>query len=329
MKITETKYKNIDAIRMESQSIAVTMLPGSGAKIQSIFDKKAGKEILFQSYRPDFRMADYGDPFPWGDMSGFDEVFPTIDECFYPSGPWKGTYIPDHGEVWTLPWDCRIEDERIKFRVHGIKFPYSLEKTVEFIRDDCFRMSYRVENLSCFDLYSIWCPHPFFKVDEPTTHVILPPSVKEVISTCGLDNKLGAYGRIHSWPVTNLEDGTPYDISDVKDPPYPEKCEKFYAVQTPEEGWCALHNTITGYAVGLSYPVEQLPYLGVWEGIIDGMYVTALEPVTGSLDRLDLAVLAGKAGMIPARGTVEWYLNITLGVVEQISRISKEGEIFS
>ncbi|NMB57761.1 MAG: hypothetical protein GYA12_01220, partial [Chloroflexi bacterium] len=45
--------------------------------------------------------------------------------------------------------------------------------------------------------------------------------------------------------------------------------------------------------------------------------------------RLDLAVLAGKAGMIPARGTVEWYLNITLGVVEQISRISKEGEIFS
>lgn len=327
--ITETNHKNVNAIRMESQSIAVTMLPGSGAKIQSIFDKITGKEILFQSNRPDFRMASYGDPFPRGDMSGFDEVFPTIDECFYPSGPWKGTWIPDHGEIWALPWDFRIESDRVKFCVHGIKFPYRMEKTVEFLRDDCFRMSYRVENLSGFDLYSIWCPHPFFKVDEPSTHVILPPSVKEVISTCGLENRLGAYGSIHSWPVTVLKDGTPYDISDVKDPPYPEKCEKFYAVQTPEEGWCALHNLKTGYTVGLSYPIEQLPYLGVWEGIIDGTYVTALEPVTGALDRLDLAMLAGKAGMIPARETVEWYLNITLGTVGQISRISPEGEIFS
>ncbi len=327
--ITETKHKNVNAIRMESQSIAVTLLPGSGAKVQSIFDKKAGREILLQSDRPDFRMAAYGDPFPRGDLSGFDEVFPTIDECFYPSGPWKGTLIPDHGEVWALPWDFSIEGDRVRLWVNGIKFPYRLEKTVEFIRDDCFRMSYRVENLSCFDLYSIWCPHPFFKVEDPSTHVILPPSVKQVISTCPLENKLGAYGSIHSWPITRLENGSSYDISDVKDPPYPEKCEKFYSVQTPEEGWCALQNRISGYTVGLSYPVSQLPYLGVWEGIIDDTYVTALEPVTGALDRLDLAILAGKAGFIQAGSSVEWYLNITLGYAGDIQLITPDGLIIS
>jgi galactose mutarotase-like enzyme len=327
--ISRTTHKNIDAIRMESPDIVVTMIPESGAKIQSIFDKRAKKEILFQSDRPEFRRASYGDRFPQGDMSGIDEVFPTIDECFYPSGPWKGTWIPDHGEVWALPWDCRIEDDRIRFAVHGIKFPYRMEKTVEFIREDCFHMSYRVENLSCFDLYSIWCPHPFFKVEEPATHVILPPSVKQVISTCPLENKLGNYGSIHHWPVTQLEDGSVYDISDVMDPPYAEKCEKFYAMQIPDEGWCALHNSNTGYTVGLSYPVEKLPYLGVWEGLIDGTNVTALEPVTGAMDLLNIAMLAGKAGLIPAGSCVEWYLNITLGITESILRITNDGLIIT
>lgn len=327
--IAETTHKNVNAIRMESQSIAVTMLPGSGAKVQSIFDKRAGKEILLQSDRPDYRAASYGDPFPRGDMSGFDEVFPTIDECFYPAGPWKGTLIPDHGEVWALPWDCRIDGDRVKFSVHGIRFPYRLEKTVEFLRDDCFRMSYWVENLSCFDLYSIWCPHPFFKVEDLSTHVILPPSVRDVISTCPLENKLESYGSIHTWPIARLKDGSLYDISDVKDPPYPGKCEKFYALQTPEEGWCALQNKRSGYTVGLSYPVNQLPYLGVWEGIIDDTYVTALEPVTGALDRLDLAMLAGKAGLLQAGSSVEWYLNITLGYAGDIQSITPDGQIIS
>lgn len=324
--ITRTRYKNIDAIRMETQSTAVTLIPESGAKIQSIFDKRAGKEILFQSDRPDFRRASYGDRFPQGDMSGFDEVFPTIDECFYPSGPWKGTWIPDHGEVWALPWDCQVEGETVRMHVNGIKFPYHLEKNVEFLRENCLRLTYSLENQSVFDMHSIWCPHPYFIAGEGS-HVILPPSVKQVISTCGLENKLGAYGSIHNWPVTRLEDGSPYDISDVTYPLYDGKCEKFYSVLPPEEGWCALQNKQTGYTIGLSYPVEKLPYLGVWEGIVDGTCIAALEPVTGALDRLDVAILAGKAGTVKAKTTVTWFLNITLDEAGEIRTISPDGEI--
>jgi hypothetical protein len=326
--ISETRYKDIPAIRMESDAIALTIIPGSGAKLQSIFDRKAHKEILFQSKREGFRRAAYGESFPMGDMSGFDEVFPTIDECYYPAGPWKGTHIPDHGELWTLPWECAVENDSLTLSVHGVKFPYRMEKRVEFLRNDCFRMTYRVDNFSDFDLSSIWCPHPFFTADEHT-HVILPPSIRRVISTCPLENKLGAYGSMHTWPVTQLEEGSSYDISDVMNPAYEGKCEKFYAVDPVGEGWCALQDSRTGYTVGLSYPFEQLPYLGVWEGIVEGRYVSALEPVTGALDRLDLAVLAGKAGVIRAKSSAEWYLNVTLGHAGEIQHISNTGEIIS
>lgn len=324
--VTRVLYKDIQAIRMESEDLAVTIIPESGAKVQSIFDKKHNREVLFQSSRPEFRRAAYGDGFPAGDMSGFDEVFPTIDECYYPSGPWKGVWIPDHGEIWAVPWECEIEENSIRLSVTGTRFPFQMEKKVEFLRENCFRMSYRVKNFSGFDLHSIWCPHPFFLADVDA-HVVLPTPVRQVISTCGLENKLGEYGSIHDWPVTQLADGSRYDISDVTNPPYAGKCEKFYTIQNPGEGWCALRNTRTGYTVGLSYPVEKLPYLGVWEGIVEGVYVAALEPVTGALDRLDVAMLAGKAGVVKAKSTDEWYLNITAGITDELTGISVDGVI--
>ena len=159
--------------------------------------------------------------------------------------------------------------------------------------------------------------------------MVLPPSVKEVISTCSLENKLGEYGTIHPWPITETSTGEKYDISDVLHPKYAGKCEKFYAVNKPLEGWCALHNTSSGETIGLSYPNDKLPYLGVWEGIINDKYIAALEPVTGALDRLDVAKLAGKAGVIKARSKYEWFLNLTFETAKEINDIDQDGYINS
>jgi len=326
VRITSEKYKNVSALRVESAALVLTLIPESGGKIQSIYDKRWQKEILYQSGRDEFRKASYGAKFESGDVSGFDEVFPTIDECFYPSGPWLGTPIPDHGEVWALPWDYEIVGRSVFLRAHGIRFPYQIEKKVEFLRESCIRLSYQAVNFSNFDFEFIWCPHPLFLCNE-NTRVVLPPSVKQVVSTCSLENKLGEYGSIHPWPVTKTLDGEPYDISDVMHPPYAGKCEKFYAVDRPLEGWCALQNQLSGETIGLSYPAERLPYLGVWEGIIDGRYVTALEPVTGALDRLDVARLAKKSAVIKAGSKHVWYLNLTLERTGEISDIDLNGRI--
>jgi len=322
--ISHTEYKKVDAILMESDLLAITIIPESGAKIQSIYNKERQKEVLYQSERKEFRRSTYSAKFETGDVSGFDEIFPSIDECFYPTWPWTGISIPDHGELWALPWEYKVNDNSITLSVHGVRFPYKLEKKVEFLRDNCFRLSYKAFNLSDFDFDFIWSPHPYF-VCEENTRVVLPPSVKEVMSTCSLENKLGDYGTIHPWPITKTSTGDEYDISDVLHPQYADKCEKFYAVNKPLEGWCALHNTSSGETIGLSYPTDKLPYLGVWEGIINDKYITALEPVTGALDRLDMSRLAGKAGVIKARSKYEWFLNLTFQTVHEINAIDQDG----
>jgi galactose mutarotase-like enzyme len=324
--ISHVKHKNVNALLLESDLLAVTIIPESGAKIQSIYNKDTQKEILYQSRGEKFQRSVYGAKFGSGDFSGFDEIFPTIDECFYPTSPWIGTPVPDHGEVWALPWDYEVEENSIILTVSGVRFPYRIEKKVEFLRNNCLRLSYRATNLSNFDFDFIWSPHPFFVCDE-NTKVVLPPSVKKVTSTCSLDNKLGEYGTIHLWPITETSSGEKYDISDVMHPQYAGKCEKFYATNKPLEGWCALHNTASGETIGLSYPTDKLPYLGVWEGIINDKYVTALEPVTGALDRLDIARLANKAGVIKAKSKYEWFLNLTFQTAGQINDIDQDGYI--
>jgi len=326
MSVSYIKHKNVNALLMQSNSLAITIIPESGAKIQSIYDKEWQKEVLYQSRREEFRKSTYGAKFDSGDVSGFDEIFPSIDECFYPTWPWIGTLVPDHGEVWALPWDYKVDENSIILSVYGVRFPYKLEKKVEFLRDNCFRLSYKAFNLSDFDFDFIWSPHPYFVCDEDT-RVVLPPSVIKVISTCTLDNKLGEYGTIHPWPVTETSSGEKYNISDVLHPKYDGKCEKFYAIDKPLEGWCALHNTSSGEMIGLSYPNDKLPYLGVWEGIINDQYITALEPVTGALDRLDMAKLASKAGVIKARSKYEWFLNLTFETVNEINDIDQDGHI--
>jgi galactose mutarotase-like enzyme len=323
--ISERKYKNVPCLLMESNRLAVTVIPSSGGKIQSIFDKTKKKEFLFQSGREEFRTTHYGANFGEGDVSGFDEVFPTIDTCFYPSGPWTGIPIPDHGEVWTLPWACSVEGDTVQMSVHGVRFPYRLEKKIEFLRDNAFRLSYRAMNLSDFEFEFIWAPHPFF-LCEAGSRVVLPPSVKRILSSCPLPNKLGAYGAILDWPVSRLPTGEAYDIA-AAHPKYADVCEKFYTQEKPAEGWCALHNAVSGDAIGMSYPVAQLPYLGVWMGILNGQNIAALEPCTGAMDKLDVAKLWGQAGVIKAKSDFAWFINLTFDAVGEIHSIDEDGVI--
>ena len=60
-------------------------------------------------------------------------------------------------------------------------------------------------------------------------------------------------------------------------------------------------------------------------GIINDKYITALEPVTGALDRLDVSKLAGKVGVIKARSEYEWFLNLTFQIVNEINDIDQNG----
>src|SRR5512133_2380160 len=135
-----SRYKDQPAVTLESAMLAAQFLPGIGAKLCSLVYKPAGVELLLQRPAPEYRQAPYdGDYVAQGECSGFDEMFPSIDRGFYEAYPWRGTPLPDHGEVWSLPWEYSERDAELEFSVHGVRFPYRLEKWVRFTDEGTLR----------------------------------------------------------------------------------------------------------------------------------------------------------------------------------------------
>jgi len=91
--ILKTTWHNFPAIALESESMRVVIVPDLGAKIVSLFDRTHQREWLTPPMRP-VEQTVYGADFVSQDMSGWDEMLPTIVAC-----DWEGAHIPDHGEV--------------------------------------------------------------------------------------------------------------------------------------------------------------------------------------------------------------------------------------
>lgn len=131
VKITESIFKGAKSIIMENDFLRVTILP-FGGRVVSLYKKNKGREFLLQQDGPEYTVDRYAGDYVGFNPCGFDDMFPTINECFYEDYPWKGHIIPDHGEVWGLDWQYRIEDDKLIMHTYGVRLPYRLEKSFLF-----------------------------------------------------------------------------------------------------------------------------------------------------------------------------------------------------
>lgn len=79
-KTSKTTWHNFDALALESDSMQVVIVPDLGAKIVSLYDKVHRREWLVPPIRQVQQPA-YGAVFVDQDMSGWDEMMPTIVAC--------------------------------------------------------------------------------------------------------------------------------------------------------------------------------------------------------------------------------------------------------
>ncbi len=324
--VSAGKYKDVDAVGLESEALRLTVVPDFGAKIASLIHKRTGRECLFQAPGERFRKAAYAAPFERGEVTGFDEMFPTITECFCDVEPWTGVMLPDHGEVWSLPWKCRLSDSEVRTSVHGIRFPYVLTRTISFAQSNTILVRYKVENVSACDFPAMWAAHPLFNM-TPGTRLIFPPSARHIINTVP-GPALGGYGERFDFPNAVTKEGRAWDLSRIG-PPERKLYFKYFFLDPLEEGFTIIHDPATRETVALVWPVEKIPYLGVWvnEGGWQDGYHVAPEPCTAPFDRWDIARQWGKLPVIPAFGTHEWELRITVDLIENPRRVDLDGTI--
>ncbi|WP_379155825.1 hypothetical protein [Paenibacillus sp. sgz5001063] len=293
-------YKGFKSIVMESEHIRLETVPEIGGKLVSINYKPTGKEWMLDSGDRPMRQPEYGTAFSDWDMSGWDECFPTINSC--PSGIDINVTLHDHGELWSLPWDCKIGEHSMVSSVRSPQLPCQFTREISFSAEDRIRLDYRADNLSDGPLPFLWVPHPQFAITEPT-RILLPESMEEML--CVFEGHSLKNGEMYDWNEVSL---IPSVVTG-------DGRKLYYRDKVPA-GCSGLYEEVSGNFLILSVPADKVPYLGIWvdEGMFNDHRVTcALEPSIGYYDSLEIAIGNGTAQMIPAQASFSWHLELSLG----------------
>jgi hypothetical protein len=326
-KVFSSQYKDQDAIVIETEQMRAVFLPGIGAKLSSLIYKPLNYELLVQRPGKQYLLQPFDGDYVAGECSGLDDMFPTIDACYYDRFPWAGTRMADHGEVWSLPWEMAVEQDQLLFSVNGVRFPYRLEKRVQFTQPNILQLSYRVTNLSSFDFDFLWSAHPMFNLEEGA-ELVLPQGVKSIVCTMDIPGKLGSYGDEFLWPVCTLLDGSQRDLRTMR-PKSARDAYKYFLKEKLPEGWCGIKYHHSNFSLVLSFPVERVPYLGVLpnEGGWQDLYNLFLEPCTSPFDRPDAARYRGQGMTLKGGAVYEWHLNLTLAGGTGFQRANENGSL--
>mgnify|MGYP000207691607 CR=1 FL=1 len=211
--------------------------------------------------------------------------------------------------------------------MRGIQFPYKLTKRIR-LEGGRLRIDYTASNLSGFELDYLWAAHPLFNASEGM-ELIVPPGMNRIVNAVA-GPTLGGYGRIYDFPFARLEDGREVDLGKV--PPRNDAgYRKFWFLDRATEGWCMLHDPAKSFTVGMAYPADKIPYLGIWlnEGGWEGQYNIAPEPATAAMDRIDFARMWGMNSVLGGRQTLSWHLCISAAAGDKPSGMKEDGEFVS
>jgi hypothetical protein len=313
--LTDSTVEGFPALIVESDVISLTILPSLGAKILSLVWKPTGFDYLWRQPDRPLRLASYGADFEAGDISGWDECFPTIGQCFYPEEPWRGAPVPDHGGLWSLGWEWAVENDALRMWSYGVRFPYRFERRIAFPRPGTMALTNTVEQRAPFPLRALWSMHPFFRV-AADTQVILPEGAPVSVEVSKSD-RLGGFLTRHRWPIVVERDGNSIDLSLVG-PPDARHMDKIF-VGPLLDGYASLFTPSSQHFIAFTFEPQAVPYVGLalmLGGSPDGgepSYSVILEPCTGWPDRLDVAIARGAAMIIPGRSTVRWDVALHLG----------------
>ena len=313
MQLERLSVNGLEALRMAEHDLEVGVLPGLGAKLHSL--RWQDLELLAQNPRKPLRPARYAAPYAEFDASGFDECLPTIGACPYPAAPWQNVEAPDHGEVWSIPWDWDVQPEALHLSCRSIRFAYDFHKSLSWPAPGCLRLSYALVNRAQAPFRFLWSSHPLLAL-RPGMRICLPPGVRVRVDW-SRDERLGRLLDEHPWPHTTDRSGRPVDLSLIL-PEAAGLVDKLYTTRLLE-GWCALYDPETGQYAAFIFSPETIPYVGLsinlggWPVDGPGYYNLGLEPCRGYPDRLDLAVERGDYAVAQPGERLTWQMDLCVG----------------
>ncbi|MCX6150926.1 MAG: DUF5107 domain-containing protein [Ignavibacteriales bacterium] len=301
-------------IVLQNEFIKIVVLPEIGGKMIELKNKITSTQFLLepQNGKNKYERIEYGDDFSKFDISGFDECFPNISKSTIKLEDNVEVELPDHGELWSRPWNFRIEDDSIILSISGIKLCYQMEKRIS-INKNKIVIDYLLENTSKQNIPYLWSSHPLLKV-EPGAKIILPSSVKDVFLNWASDKEIGNFGDIIPYPyLTNKR----IDYSEVQNQGFGKAVKLFSS--NLDNGYCALFLPAKNESLVFQFDEKVIPYLGIWlcyggwpENAKKKHLTVALEPTSGFPDALDEAINRNTCQWLKPFAQNNWQLNMIL-----------------
>ena len=303
-------FKGEQAVILENKSLRICILPGRGAKIASLLYKPTGKELLWQIEGDYTRKPVYGDTFTSEDSSGYDDMVMTILPGNHTSFPWENTKLPDHGELWSIPWDVVHDRESLNCSVSGIRLPYHFSRNIS-LEESSIVLEYCAHNPTSFDMDFLWAAHGLINISSGS-RISVPRGNKFVLNSVP-GNRLDEEMKEYVYPLIHEGEENEFDLSRV-----PEKnktgFQKYYFSKPITEGWCSFVDKESDLEIKYEWPHEKVPYLGIWlnEGGWANQYNLGIEPATAAMDCPELAAKYNMNTVLSAHSSLTWQLKITV-----------------
>ncbi len=317
MSFRQTKVSGFPAVALRSAEIEVVAVPAIGMKLTNL-RRLTGREWLWRSDQIPLALPQPGASYvETADSGGWDECFPTVGPCPVPDSSAPGRSLPDHGELWSAPWNSSVyehaEGTTLAGSARGQVFPYEFHRQVTLDPDQpVARFRYRLRHTGTEPFPWIWSSHPLLNVQPGSVLTIAGLSQVKVAAVHGrndldVDDVVSWPGAIGGeadqftfpaeggWAVKLFGDLGPEGSMLLTDPRQGEQLE--FRVQPEEVPQVGLWINCRGWA-----PPGRQPY-----------YNLALEPCIGAPDRLDIAVREWRTAQTLKPGEErEWSLEVRL-----------------
>ena len=303
-----------DLLTLESEALRIKLWPRMGGKIVSIVVRGHGKlagsmdrELLHPPIHP-YSEATHASGFEQSDAGGWDECLPSVAAC-----KWKGASIPDHGDVWRIPWTAVSRNDALLTQTQTFSLPLRFARRIS-LDGPTMHLHYAVTNTGDTAADFLWSAHPLFQV-ETGDRIVLPEGTDTVRVESSTVPELKREGESCPWPLVRLNHGGHLDLSIVGGEDG-VTAHKLFAGPL-STGWCGLYRSQMQLGIVMRFDPTHTPFAGLW--ISHGawpagnyaakkQFTVALEPATAPCDALDRAARNGHAQHLLPQAEYAWPL---------------------
>ena len=288
-----------ETIELSTDALRVEVTARRGARLTSLFSRHDNREWLRQPRGggDDAGLA-FGTTFTESDHAGWDEMFPTVDPCLFPTEPFVGVSVPDHGELWQIDWDVvDSSPTSLHQRVSSDRFGYTFSRRLS-VSEGTLRCDYQCDVDVDIALPLLWALHPQFEMLNGS-RVVLSEAPATVID------------------VSNPN--APHDVPWLGDLNVERDVAQGYdrEVYVNPLGHVSATSIVdeSGSELTMTWDREFAPYLCIWldRGRFTQGSVVAFEPTNGYFDDLARAYADKAIRFIEPDTTTSWWVEIAVG----------------